>query len=294
MAVNHVRHLSQGRADTPDEPSNAFCRSPNSHGRPAAATNHHAVHAGLLNHAHRILGGENIAITQDRHIGNQLTQLRNRIPVSLTRIMLSRSTTVQTIAATPGITRNLGGLQERNVVIVDALRILIVSGISLRDASLTAVCTIAVNKGRSSGGAAPPPRRVTLGAGQQVQVNGQHGPLLQPCARPTAIDRVTAVNLNGTNLLVRVMLNNAHGLGLTRSTRARAVTISVTYRPPPADIHCRGRRSALLVTPAIGARTTGVSTVRLPSLGGGRVMTGASEFTYCCRHTGGKSRTGLS
>ena len=69
-----------------------------------------------------------------------------------------------------------------------------------------------------------------------------------------------------------------------RSTRARAVTISVTYRPPPYSL--QRRRKALLVTPAIGARTTGVSTVSLPSFRGGRVRRGASEFTPILWHTG--------
>ena len=88
------KRQSQGRADTLRRTLKRILQvTKQPRATLAAATNHHAIHAGLLNHAYRILGGENIAITQDRHIRNQLTQLRNRIPVSLTRIMLSRSTT---------------------------------------------------------------------------------------------------------------------------------------------------------------------------------------------------------
>ena len=51
------------------------------------------------------------------------------------------------------------------------------------------------------------------------------------------------------------------------STRARAVTISLTYSPAP---YPRQRvRKALLVTPAMGASTTGTSTTRFPSLSTG-------------------------
>ena len=46
------------------------------------------------------------------------------------------------------------------------LRILMVSGTLPLDASLTAVCTIDVNRSIFQGRAEPPPRRVTLGTGQ--------------------------------------------------------------------------------------------------------------------------------
>ena len=42
-----------------------------------------------------------------------------------------------------------------------------------------------------------------------------------------------------------------------RSTSAREVIISLTYRPAPNSRH--SRRNAVLVMPAIGASTTGTS-----------------------------------
>src|SRR6185312_11437993 len=57
-----------------------------------------------------------------------------------------------------------------------------------------------------------------------------------------------------------------------RSTSAREVTISATYNPPPYSRH--SRRNAVLVMPAIGARTTGVSTVCRPSCRGGSASLG--------------------
>src|SRR5665648_750310 len=52
-----------------------------------------------------------------------------------------------------------------------------------------------------------------------------------------------------------------------RSTSAREVTISATYSPAPCSRH--SRRNARLVTPAIGASTTGVSTTIGPIRSGG-------------------------
>src|SRR6188768_685666 len=57
-----------------------------------------------------------------------------------------------------------------------------------------------------------------------------------------------------------------------RSTSAREVTISATYRPAP-DSRQR-RRNAALVTPAMGARTTGVSMVSGPMRNGGSTAPG--------------------
>src|SRR5690349_11299191 len=51
------------------------------------------------------------------------------------------------------------------------------------------------------------------------------------------------------------------------STRARAEIISLTYRPGPYDR--QSCRKAALVTPAIGARTTGGSTSMVPIFSGG-------------------------
>src|ERR1019366_1761400 len=51
-----------------------------------------------------------------------------------------------------------------------------------------------------------------------------------------------------------------------RSTRARLVIISLTYRPAPYSR--QSRRNAVLVIPAMGARITGTSSVRLPMRSG--------------------------
>ncbi len=58
-----------------------------------------------------------------------------------------------------------------------------------------------------------------------------------------------------------------------RSTRAREVTISATYMPPPYSR--QSLRKAELVIPAMGARITGVSTVMGPSFRGGSSSLGA-------------------
>ena len=122
MAVNHVRHLSQGRADTLRGALEGVLQVTEQPGAAlAAATNHHAVHAGLLDHAHGVLGGENIAVAQNRHVGNQFAQLGDGIPVGLTRIVLGGGAAVQGNRGHAGIARNLGGFEERDVGVVDAL-----------------------------------------------------------------------------------------------------------------------------------------------------------------------------
>ena len=78
----------------------------------------------------------------------------------------------------------------------------------------------------------------------------------------THVNRVYPVDLDGANLLVRVVSIMRIDSGFAFHEGAR-VTISVTYNPPPYSRH--RRRNALFVTPAIGASTTGVSTVSLPS-----------------------------
>src|SRR5665647_2834538 len=67
-----------------------------------------------------------------------------------------------------------------------------------------------------------------------------------------------------------------------RSTSAREVTISATYRPAPCSRH--SRRNARLVTPAIGASTTGVSTTIGPIRSGGRTArpTGTGPGVGAC------------
>src|SRR5690554_2806717 len=60
-----------------------------------------------------------------------------------------------------------------------------------------------------------------------------------------------------------------------RSTRARLVIISLTYRPAPNSRH--KRRNAVLVIPAMGARTTGTSSSSGPILNPAAASPGAPE-----------------
>src|SRR5690625_5330446 len=68
-----------------------------------------------------------------------------------------------------------------------------------------------------------------------------------------------------------------------RSTSARAVTISETYKPPPYWRH--RRRKALFVIPAIGASTTGTSMERLPIVCGDICIDVADGFGRSEEHT---------
>ena len=137
--------------------------------------------------------------------------------------MLSRSTTVQGNRRNTGITRNLRGFQERNVIVVDALTHLnsqrnVVAG-GFLDRGLH-------NRGEQIG--LPGQGGATASAGHlggratKVQVDVVGTVLFNDHAHSfTDVDRVHTINLDGANLLVRVMLDDAQGLGLTLHQSAR-------------------------------------------------------------------------
>ena len=70
-----------------------------------------------------------------------------------------------------------------------------------------------------------------------------------------------------------------------RSTSARVVIISQTYRPAPNSRH--RVRNAGLVMPAIGARTTAGSTASAPSFSGGRAVVVGSSVLVTAPRVGG-------
>jgi hypothetical protein len=143
------------------------------------------------------------------------------------------------------------------------LRIFTVTGTS--PAAPTAARTIRSNSRHRHGRADPPPLRVTLGTGQpkfRSTWSARSSSTTIRTARST-ITGSTPYNWrlrgrsSGSNATIRIVF------GL-RSTRARVVTISHTYRPAPCSRH--SRRNAMLVIPAIGASTTGGSISYGPSL----------------------------
>src|SRR3954447_5396318 len=73
-----------------------------------------------------------------------------------------------------------------------------------------------------------------------------------------------------------------------RSTSARVVIISQTYRPAPNSRH--SVRNAGLVMPAIGARTTAGSTASAPSFNGGRAAVVGSSVLVTTPRVGGDPR----
>src|SRR5450759_5998564 len=111
------------------------------------------------------------------------------------------------------------------------LRILTVTGTSYAVASLTALLTIARNRSVFHGRAAPPPLRVTLGTGQPKLRS-----MLSARSALTSI-RTAAPTVAGSTPYSWIERRLSSGscsiscidLGV-RSTRAREVTISLTYR----------------------------------------------------------------
>ncbi len=148
------------------------------------------------------------------------------------------------------------------------IRILTVTGTPCGSAAATAACTIAANRSRFHGSAAPPPLRVTLGTGQpklRSTWSARSSAAMTRTAAPTVAGSTPYTwTERGVSSGSCAMIRSDSGV---RSTRARDVTISATYSPAPCSRH--SRRKARLVTPAIGARTTGVSMVSGPRRSGG-------------------------
>src|SRR6478735_5708825 len=148
------------------------------------------------------------------------------------------------------------------------LRIFTVTGTPYGDAASTAAVMIARNRSRFHGRTAPPPRRVTLGTGQpklRSTWSARSSEAMRRTAAPTVAGSTPYTwtdrgRSSGSCEMIRIDSS-------PRSTRARDVTISATYSPAPDSRH--RRRNAALVTPAMGARTTGVSMVRGPMRNGG-------------------------
>src|SRR5674476_1688359 len=157
------------------------------------------------------------------------------------------------------------------------LRIFTVTGTPYGAAASTAARTIAANRSRFQGSTAPPPLRVTLGTGQPKLRS-----MWSARSSLTSI-RTAALTVTGSTPYSWIERRLSSGscsiscidLGV-RSTRAREVTISLTYRAwvglvpvarpssPASPYSLHNRRKARLVTPAIGASTTGESMVCRP------------------------------
>src|SRR5690606_23841076 len=118
--------------------------------------------------------------------------------------------------------------------------------------------TMSRNRSDFHGSAAPPPLRVTFGTGQPKFMS-------MWSARSSATSIVTASRITIGSTPYSWMLRGdsdswwriSRIVFGVRSTRARVVIISLTYRPAPYSRH--RRRNAVFVIPAIGASTTGTS-----------------------------------
>ena len=121
MPVNHCGNLTQSRSDTLGATLKSILQITEKPRAPlAAAPNHHAVHTGLLDHAHGIFGGENIAVAQDGNVWNRLAKLCDGVPVRCSRIVLGSGAPVQGYGGDTRIPGDLSGFKERDVVIINA------------------------------------------------------------------------------------------------------------------------------------------------------------------------------
>ena len=207
--------------------------------------------------------------------------------------MLGRSTAVQGNRRNAGITRNLGGFQERNVVVVDALTHLngqrnVVAG-GFPDRRLH-------DRGEQIG--LPGQGGATASAGHlggratKVQVDVVGSVLFDDHAHSLAdVDRVDAVNLDGADLLVRVMLNNAHGLGFTLHEGARSHHFGHVQA---ATVFAAEAAESLIGHAGHGGEDHGGVNGQFAQLQGRKSQTGCFRIHPYIVAYGGKSGTGLS
>ena len=126
----------------------------------------------------------------------------------------------------------------------------------------------------------------------EVQVNVVSTVLFYNHAHGLAdIDRVNAVNLNGTNLLVRVMLNNAHGLGLTLHQGARSHHFGNVQA---AAIFTAEAAESLIGHASHRGENHGSINGQIAQFQGRKGKTGCFRIHPYIVAYGGKSRTGLS
>ena len=134
--------------------------------------------------------------------------------------------------------------------------------------AFTAAVTMARSSCRFTGTAAPPPRRVTFGAGQP-KLRSMWSTAL---ARPNfSIARVSIAGSLPYSCSERNVSSAPNfiivSVFLLPCTRPVAIIISLTYTSPGPNLRHRLRNGAL-VTPAIGANTTGGQTLCSPSCSG--------------------------
>src|SRR3954447_13092707 len=164
------------------------------------------------------------------------------------------------------------------------LRVFMVTGTPYGVAAATTAPRISPSRPRFHGSTPPPPLRVTLGTG--------HPKFRSMCATPYSAHRILAAFPTYTGSVPyswtertfsRSSKTSIFKVVSSRSTRPRDVIISQTKRPdlPCAAICSRHRRRyAALVMPAIGASTTGVSTVSGPRVSeAGRVAAGTASLS---------------
>ena len=114
-------HLPQSRLDPgpgPGECRREVGEQPRS--SQASPTHHDAIATRCLDHVERVLRRPDIAVTQHRDCGHDLFQCLDGRPVSLTRIPLGGGPRMQGHRGHPLPLGDPAGLQERQVVGVDA------------------------------------------------------------------------------------------------------------------------------------------------------------------------------
>ena len=109
MAIDHIGHLRHAGTVALFRPFKGVLQVAKEPGAAlATATDHDAVHAGLLDHGNGVLGGENVAVAENRHVGDCLAQAGNGVPVGLTGVVLGGGAAVQGNRGNARVTSDFG------------------------------------------------------------------------------------------------------------------------------------------------------------------------------------------
>jgi hypothetical protein len=181
----------------------------------APAADHDAVHAGLLHHPQRVAGLPDVTVAEHRDVDVR-DELGDRGPVGLAGVALDRGASVQRDRRDPGLLRDAAGVEEGEVVVVDAL-----AGLHGDRHAVALAGSDRCLEDLAEQGALPGQRRAAALAGHlgygaaEVEVDVGHAVLgAQDLGRLAYVGRVGAVELDRADVLALVEDQHLPGGGV--------------------------------------------------------------------------------
>ncbi len=202
----------------------------------AAAADHDAVAAGPAHHPQRVVGRPDVAVAQHRDLGDGVLEAGDGLPVGGPAVVLRRRTTMQGDGGDALLHRDPPGVQEGQMIVVDALAHL------HRHRPAARVVHRLVQDGpqqrslvRQRGAAALAGHLRDGAAEVEVDVVGEV--LVGDHAHRLADGhRVDAVELDGARLLARVEVHELHRLLVALHQRPRGDHLTDEQAPAAGEL----------------------------------------------------------